>query len=101
MLSPHPPSFCPFDPPNCQLSCSPILNPYFDVHEEQVLYGVGVEHPTYDIIFDDYMWQPIVEPESMMKDDSSPSTHLPHYPDIFHNMVIPIKYFEESISNHS
>jgi len=54
-----------------------------------------------DIIYDHYVWESIEEHESAMKDDSSPSAPLPHYIEIFHNLVIAIKSCEELLSDRS
>ena len=35
-----------------------------------------------------------------MKDDSSPSTPVPHYPDIFHGYVIPIESSKELVFDY-
>lgn len=101
VLSPHPPSFDSFDPLDCELLCSLVFNPSFDVHGDQVLDGVSVEEPTCDIIYYDYVWEPIAKQESMMKDDSYPSAPLPYYLDIFHGLVIPGKSSKESFCDHS
>ena len=55
VLSPHPPSFSPFDPLNFGFLCSSVLDPSCDVHEDQVLDGFGVEKPTCDVIFYEYV----------------------------------------------
>ena len=67
MLSPCPLSFGSSDPTDCDALCSPILNLFFNVHEDQVLDGVGFEQPTHNIIFDEYVWES--EQESVVEDD--------------------------------
>lgn len=76
--------------------CSPTSNISFDVHEDQVLGGFSVEHPTCDIIFDEYVWESKFEQQSTMKDDLLPPTYLPHIPDIFHDFGIPFESCENS-----
>ena len=88
MLSPHPPSFGPYNPPYCEFFFSHVSNISFEFHEDQVLDGFGVEKPTCDIIYDDYVWEPIVEEKSTMKDAFLPSAPLPHHPNIFRDSVI-------------
>lgn len=95
VLSCHTPSFGPFDPPDCDVLCSPMSNISFDVHEDQVLDGVGVEQPTCGIIFDEYVWE--YEQESVVKDDLLLSTPLPHYPNIFHDSIILVEPCEKSV----
>lgn len=46
VLSPPPPSFSSFGPPDCELLCSPVLNVSLNVRDDQVLDGVGVPHKT-------------------------------------------------------
>ena len=43
VLPRHPPSFGSFDPTDCELLSSPLLNTSFYVHDDQVLDGVSVE----------------------------------------------------------
>ena len=95
VLSPCPPSFSPFDPPDCDVICSPISNLSCDVHKDQVLDGFGIEHPTCNIIHDDYVGEPVADQEFATKDDSLPSTPLLHHPCISHDSVI----FVESCEN--
>lgn len=43
VLSPHPPSFGPYNPPYCEFFFSHVSNISFEFHEDQVLDGFGVE----------------------------------------------------------
>lgn len=99
MLSPYPPFICSFDPLDCVLLCSPISNISLDIHEDQVLDGVGVLQETCDILYDDYVLESTSKQESAMKDDFPPSVPLPHYPDIFCNFIIPIESCEKLVSD--
>lgn len=56
-LSPHPLCFGHFDPLDFGVLYSSVSDPSCDVHENQVLDGVGVEKTTCDIIFDEYVWE--------------------------------------------
>jgi len=97
VLSPCPPSFGPSDPPDCDVLFSPISNLSCNAHEDQVLDVVGVENPTYNIIFDEHVCEYKYEQEFAMKDDFLPPTPLLHYLVIFHDFVIPIESCEKSI----
>jgi len=46
VLSPRPLSFGSFVPMDCELLFSPAFNVSFDIHEDQVLDGVGVKKKT-------------------------------------------------------
>lgn len=50
VLDPCSPSFGPFAPLDLDVLCSPVLNFSCDVHEDQVMDGVGVKQPNCDII---------------------------------------------------
>jgi len=78
---------------------SPISNVSFVVHEDQVLDGVGIEEPTCDIIFDEYVWEP--EQELAVKYDLLLFSPLLHYPDIFHDSIILAQSCQNSFSNVS
>lgn len=45
------------DPLDCTVLCSPVLNSTFIVHEDQFVNRVGVEQPTYVVIYDEYVWE--------------------------------------------
>lgn len=77
--------------------CSLVLDLSFDVHKDQVLDGFGVEQPTCDIIFNEYVWESKSKQEFSMKDDLLPPAPLLHYPDIFHNSTIPFESCEKSV----
>ena len=53
----QPPSSSSFDPPDCIVLCSPILDSTSIIHEDEVVDGVGVEKPTYAVIFYEYVWK--------------------------------------------
>lgn len=53
VLPTQPPSPGSFDPPDCIVLCSSILNSTSVVHKDQVVDIVGVEQPTCAIIFDE------------------------------------------------
>lgn len=91
VLSPHPLSFDPIDLLDFGVLCSFVSNLTCDVHEYQV---VGVEQPTYAIIFYAYVWE--FEQESTVKDDLL--LHAPHmlYPDIFYDSSISVPYCENA-----
>jgi len=78
VLSPCPPLFSSFGTLNYELFCSPISPICFDVHEDHVLDGVGVQQKNCDIIYNEYVWEPTSELEYAMKDYSFPSTPFPH-----------------------
>lgn len=80
-----------FDPLDCELLCSPISNLFLNVHEDQVLDGVGVPQKTCNVICDDYVWESKSKQESVMKNGFSPSAPLPHYANIFREFVTPVK----------
>ena len=61
--------------------------------------GVGVEQPTYAIIFYEYVWE--FEKEYSVKDDLLLSVATLLYPNIFHNSCISIPYCENSFSYFS
>jgi len=88
-----------FGPPDCEVLS--ILTVSFYVHEDQNQDGVGVDQPICDVICDDYVWDSLLEQESAMKVDISSPFPLPHYSDIFHDSIIPVKYIEESFSDHT
>lgn len=73
VLSPHPPFLYSFYPPNCQLLFSAILNVSLNVHEDQVLDGIGVPQKACDVIYDVYVRESTSEQEYAMKADLSPS----------------------------
>jgi len=83
VIFPHPPSFGSFGPPDFDMLCSHISNVSLDVHEDKIMDGVGVPQKTYDIIYDDYVWESTSEQESAMKVNYFPCAPLPHYPGIF------------------
>jgi len=66
VLSSHPSFIGPFDTSDFGVVFSFISNLTCDVHEDQVLDGVGVELEPCDIIFNEYVWES--EQESMVKD---------------------------------
>lgn len=82
----HSPSFAPSNPLHFDVLCSLVSNLFFDVQEDKVLDGVGVKQPTYNIIFDEYVWE--YEQQSTVKDDLLSSARFPYYPDIFYDSVI-------------
>lgn len=99
VLYPHPQSFSPSNPPYCDVLCSIVSNLTCDVHEDQVLNGVGIMQPTCDIIHDDYVGELIAEPESTKKDDSIPSTPLLHHSDISPKFFISDESCENLVFN--
>lgn len=83
-----------FDPINFGLLCSSILDSTCDVHEDQVLDGVGVQQLTCTIIFYEYVWE--CENESIVKHDLLLSAPCSPYPEIFHDSAIFIPSRENS-----
>lgn len=58
VVSSHqPPSYGSIDPLDFVVLCSSVPHSTCDVHEDQVLDGVGVGQPTRAIIFDGYVWE--------------------------------------------
>lgn len=86
VLSSQPRSSGSFDPLDCTLLCSPVLDSTFVVHEDQVVEKVGVKQPNYSIIIYEYAWE--YEEEPVVKDDLLLSA--PHFlfPDIFCDSAI-------------
>lgn len=99
VLSPFPPSIDSFGLPNCELLCSSI-SIVSDVHTNQTQDGVSVHHLTCDIIYDEYVRDSMFGQEFVMKVSLSPSSPLPHYPNIYHDSIALVEYFEESVSNN-
>ena len=94
VLYPCPPSFAHYDSPYFDVLCSTVSHFSSDVHKDQVLDGVGVEKPTCDIIFDEYVWES--KQESVVKDDLLFFAPLLHYPDIYHDSTIFVQSCQNS-----
>jgi len=95
----QPSSFRSFDPLDFGGLCSSVPYSTCDVHEDQVVNGVGVEKTTHDVIFYEYVWES--EEEPAVKDDLL--LFAPHslYLGIFCDSAISVFSCEKSYPNVS